>query len=243
MISNHETRQIMLEGALNVRDLGGHPTSDGRTTKRGVMYRADALDKLTEKDVKTLIDLGLTLQIDLRTKNETIQSPSKLLQVESIAYSRISFLDHVHSSDYNNLPKSMAELYCDLLSQSQEKYGAVFKAMLNNPGACIFNCTAGKDRTGLVAMCLLLLAGVDDQTIIEDYAISELNLQAAIRMERQRNAQTGVLVPDYIFRSDPADMKQTLDYFHSKYPVVTPFFLDCSLTQDQIVLLKKRMLT
>ena len=50
-VVTEQTRWISLEGAANVRDLGGLPTMDGRTTRFGRVLRSDNLQSLTEKDV------------------------------------------------------------------------------------------------------------------------------------------------------------------------------------------------
>ena len=64
-------RWIELEGAVNVRDVGGLPTVDGRTTKPGVLIRADNLQDLTGPDVRRLVgDLRLQTVVDLRSHGE-----------------------------------------------------------------------------------------------------------------------------------------------------------------------------
>jgi protein-tyrosine phosphatase len=66
-----DTRWVWLEGAANVRDLGGLPTEDGGTTRRGLAYRSDNLQGLTPRDVRRLVgDLGVRTIIDLRTSVE-----------------------------------------------------------------------------------------------------------------------------------------------------------------------------
>ena len=62
---------IDLEGAVNVRDLGGLPTEDGSHTAVGRLLRADNLQELSPSDVRRLVqDLGLTLVVDLRSSAE-----------------------------------------------------------------------------------------------------------------------------------------------------------------------------
>ena len=63
---------IDLDGAVNVRDLGGLPTDDGRQTAPGVLLRSDNLQDLSPADVATLVDgIGLTTVVDLRSNAET----------------------------------------------------------------------------------------------------------------------------------------------------------------------------
>lgn len=65
---NDLTRWIDLEGAVNVRDLGGLATVDGGTTRFGRIYRSDNLQGLTERDVELLVEeLKLRHVIDLRS--------------------------------------------------------------------------------------------------------------------------------------------------------------------------------
>jgi len=59
-------------------------------------------------------------------------------------------------------------------------FEAIFKHFLERPGeACLFHCTAGKDRTGLVAALILMLLGVADADITRDYALTTLGLEPA----------------------------------------------------------------
>jgi protein-tyrosine phosphatase len=60
-----------LEGSPNFRDVGGLPTVDGRFTRRGVLFRSSALEELTSRDVRLLIDdIGLRTVIDLRSVDD-----------------------------------------------------------------------------------------------------------------------------------------------------------------------------
>ena len=63
---------VELQGAYNVRDLGGLRTRDGRQTQHGLIYRGDSLDSITPADASVLFaKLGIGAIIDLRTKAET----------------------------------------------------------------------------------------------------------------------------------------------------------------------------
>ncbi|MFA9380485.1 MAG: tyrosine-protein phosphatase [Acetanaerobacterium sp.] len=242
MVINVEDHKIALDGALNVRDLGGYPTEGGGITKTGVFLRSDSLHNLTEADISALKSLGVTMQVDLRSTNEVLSKPSKLLGIEGIAYYHVSFLDNVQSSGFSNMPNSMAEMYCGLLDSSREKYAKTFRAFLANQGSCIFNCTAGKDRTGMVAMCLLKLADVKDTTIIADYSVSAANLTAAMALQKIQLEQAGYRLPDYIFDSDPKDMEITLDYLNQKYGGAIGYLSFCGLTRIEIEQLRRRMI-
>ena len=78
LLAAHDHRHVRLEGALNVRDLGGLSTLDGKLTRHGLLFRADTLAHLTAADQARLGALGLTTVIDLRTEEERTRAPDRL---------------------------------------------------------------------------------------------------------------------------------------------------------------------
>ena len=67
-------RLLPLVGAYNFRDMGGYPTTDGRVTRWGRLFRSDTLHALTESDLRGLREIGLKCVIDLRTAREVDQT-------------------------------------------------------------------------------------------------------------------------------------------------------------------------
>lgn len=61
-------RFLSLDGCFNFRDLGGYPTADGRTVRRGLVYRSDALHRLTALGNETFHALKIATVIDLRAR-------------------------------------------------------------------------------------------------------------------------------------------------------------------------------
>jgi protein-tyrosine phosphatase len=49
-------------------------------------------------------------------------------------------------------------------------------AAANNKGGLLFHCAVGRDRTGLIALLLLALAGAKPDEIVADYELSEHRL-------------------------------------------------------------------
>ncbi len=71
----------------------------------------------------------------------------------------------------------MAEGYLSMLDRGQPAVARVFSHLAARPaGATVFHCTAGKDRTGMVAALLLTALGVDEDTIAADYALTAQHL-------------------------------------------------------------------
>jgi protein-tyrosine phosphatase len=231
-------QKIELAGALNVRDLGGYPTADGGRTKSGVYFRADSLHSLTDDDIAKIKALGVTMQLDLRSAGEASERPSRLEGIDGIEYLNICLLDNIHSGGLRNLPKDMAEMYCEILRNSQDKFAEVFRALINNSGSSVFNCTAGKDRTGITALLLLNLAGVGDEAIIFDYALSGPNMEALFGEQIKKMAAAGRNLPDYLFLSEPDYITAALSYLKSNYKDAEGYLIACGLNKSEVDALK-----
>ena len=127
-------------------------------------------------------------------------------------------LDEISSNGFQgNFPASMAELYIRNLDGARESFVQVFRLFFENSGAALFHCTAGKDRTGMVSMLLLELAGVPDEVIVADYAATERYMRPVFAKLVEQMRGIGVEVPDHALRSAPDSMVQLLTYLRAKY--------------------------
>ena len=177
-------RLIALEGALNWRDLGGYPTADGQVTRWDRVFRADGLDQLTDADLEVIAELGIKLVIDFRVDREVDENPSRLPEHPELRRQRLpiggdevegrSILETIKAGDLKTYTVlEMAGVYERLLEESAMNFGEVIihaTEAANLP--MVFHCTAGKDRTGLMAMLLLGALGVSDDDIVTDYELT-----------------------------------------------------------------------
>jgi protein-tyrosine phosphatase len=177
-------RLVALEGALNWRDLGGYPTADGHVTRWDRVFRADGLDQLTDADLTVIADLGIKLVIDFRVDREVDEFPSRLPDHPELRRQRLpiggdevegrSVLDTIRAGDLKIYTvEEMATGYERLLEEAALNFGEVIIHAAdpdNHP--MVFHCTAGKDRTGLMAMLLLGALGVSDEDIVLDYELT-----------------------------------------------------------------------
>ena len=178
-------RKIQLAGASNVRDLGGYPTLSGKKTKMGRFIRAAGLEGLTDSDIQILLDYGVKVNLDLRTSSESERWPDRLLALPEIAYYQVSLLDGL---DLANPPHLLSELYTEALDHCKPHFKASFELMTQYLEApFLFHCSAGKDRTGMIAALLLDLAQVDQELIIANYTESVRNLGPLIEKFAQEN--------------------------------------------------------
>lgn len=215
---------LPLRGARNVRDLGGYPFTreDGTAgrTASGVFLRSGTLGGLKRADIYALKRYGLERVIDVRSNFELRLWPDPFSRGRryGIDYIHIPMLDQLNSSGFGGqLPTRMSNVYRDLLDDDADSLRAVMEA-LDGPGCSLFHCRAGKDRTGVIAMLLLGLAGVDDGHVVADYAVTQRYMGRGLTAQR---VGVSILlrrrVPRCLFESDPAEMKRTLSYLHERY--------------------------
>ena len=167
-MQSRSTRHLKVTGTYNVRDLGGYVTATGETRWRRLL-RADGLHRLDEHGMATLVGEGVTTVIDLRHADELARQPNPFGQNPAVRYHHVPLFDQLAPA-----PKPggdvLLELYKRALAERQEAIATVLTTIAEAPeGVVLFHCTAGKDRTGIVALLLLALAGVETALIVEDY--------------------------------------------------------------------------
>ncbi|OKK08426.1 protein tyrosine phosphatase [Streptomyces sp. CB03234] len=185
-------RHIPLQGAVNVRDLGGHRTYDGETVRHGLVYRADGLSRLTDADLVTLSGLRLTKVIDFRIPLEVQYDgpdrlPDGLVPVsrpvtDNGLYARlrtaIGSADPVRQEELlggGRAAAFMREVYRTFVTSADNRarFGATLRDIASAGRApLLYHCTAGKDRTGWTSWLLLTALGVPERTAVADYLAS-----------------------------------------------------------------------
>lgn len=167
-------REITLEGTSNFRDLGGYPAQDGRHVKWGRIYRSADIGKLTDKDVDVLDSLHITTVCDFRGPDEIKKSqdrmPTEARWVNLPAGSE-SVQSTMAMTRPSAQPDSMIVSMYIRTDHLKNKYKPMFDELLSldDEGALLFHCTAGKDRTGVGAALILSALGVKKPTILADY--------------------------------------------------------------------------
>src|SRR5262249_10839609 len=174
-------RDLVWDGCLNVRDLGGLPTQDGGETRPGAVVRADSVRQLTDEGWQALVDHGIRTVVDLRGHDEREWDPPQELPVEVV---HVPFFES-DAAEWQAIsaelasavaagpgpPAATREVYLIFLEHFRANVAAAVRAVANAPsGGVVIHCVGGKDRTRLLSAFLLHLAGVDDDDIAADYA-------------------------------------------------------------------------
>lgn len=198
--------RIELEGALNLRDLGGWKADSGRTVY-GRLFRSDRLSDLSDADHATLGGLGIRTVIDLRHGHEIDDAPSRLwssvrthinFPMTGDAVQPRTFLELAFSGEMDGISDiTVGETYIGMLTRHADDFGrAINLAVESSPS--LFHCTAGKDRTGLFAMLVLTSLGVDESDVLHDFTLSNAyRAETRIQQLTPLFAERGLDVEDF----------------------------------------------
>jgi protein-tyrosine phosphatase len=195
-------RLVTLDGARNVRDVGGYRTADGRHTVRwGHVYRADSLDGCSEADHALLAALGIRTVCDLRRPGEGAETAPRFLgdgrylrfAMDGEASQGYTMAERVIAGEVKGLDVDwMVGVYAQLAHTYSPRFGEILRLVAAGEVPLLFHCAAGKDRTGLTAALLLHALGVSDADVFDDYALTD-TYRAVFRDQlRARLAANGV---------------------------------------------------
>ncbi|KAJ7587133.1 tyrosine phosphatase family-domain-containing protein [Mycena floridula] len=188
---------VTISGVPNSRDLGGYTSSPNAKTHSGYIFRSGEITGIAEQGKEELKHLGISKVFDLRSDFEVEKAP-----VPSIDGVEIVRAPVVKAEDYS--PEALAKrrdelhasgdktpvfvkIYSELLDLGISSYGVILRHIRNEPAkSCLFHCTAGRDRTGIVAALILKIAGVSDDDVAEDYALTRIGREPErfVMMER-----------------------------------------------------------
>jgi len=183
---NTHVAWIDLDGAVNVRDVGGLPTTDGGETVPGRLLRADNLQNLSPADIEQLVhNIGLTTVVDLRSAFELAsEGPAPLDSTPGVRHAHHSIVPEVggvsevvatallarREEDLRRYPNDRwCGHYLGYLEERPHEVTGAMRSIARSGGAAIVHCAAGKDRTGVIVALALSVAGVTEEAIVADY--------------------------------------------------------------------------
>jgi protein tyrosine/serine phosphatase len=244
------SRDLVWDGCLNVRDLGGHRTEDGGETRYRAVVRADSIRQLTDAGWATAVDYGVGTIVDLRMDVELEADPPAEFPVDVVHVPIFQDDDEETFTEVEaaataapDYAAATREVYLVFLERFRNNVAGAIAAVARAPeGAVVVHCMGGKDRTGLVTALLLRLAGVDNEQIAADYALSEERLQprhaawleeAGTEAERERIRRIA---------ATPAEsMVGVLEELERRYGSVEAYLRAGGLTEEDLRLARDRL--
>ncbi|MCG8370342.1 MAG: tyrosine-protein phosphatase [Proteobacteria bacterium] len=258
-------RVLPLEGGRNFRDLGGYETRDGKTVRGGQVYRSGVMHELTDADYDYLSSLGIDVVCDFRSREERAGEPTDwragAIDYMTWDYSAESSSDDLFAvfrnpdatpADVTNL---MSQMYADsLISEHAKRFEAMFDRLIEGDTPLAFNCSAGKDRTGMAAALLLTALDVPQDVVVADYAMSEkvVDYMQAFASDDEKIEEDSpyaflaqlpreMLAP--LLRSDPRYIEHAFAKIESEHGSVLNFIqTELSVDDDELATLRANLL-
>ena len=212
-------RHVPFENIHNFRDLGGYPTAGGGRTRYGVVYRSATVHLLSEADRLRLRELAVGHVIDLRSFRELDRDGFADLTDVGIERRHVPVFPDIDVSPdqmierYRLYSQDYALAYRKMLLEAGETFRTVFETVADAERPVVVHCVGGKDRAGMASALLLLGAGVDEETVIQDYILTaELLPQPAPERIQLFVDQFGLTPEDYLamWQAERGSMERTL---------------------------------
>ena len=176
-------RRLMLDGAVNCRDLGGYRTCDGRRLRFGRVYRSDQFADLSDADVQQIAALGLRTVCDLRAPSEREQKPNRVWP-QSPQPQVLGFMPYRGDEliadtregriTAQQIEERVREIYRRFVIDHTATYSQLLHLIADAESLpLLFHCTSGRDRTGFATAILVMALGVPQATIVQDYRLSD----------------------------------------------------------------------
>ena len=190
--------KIECEKISNIRDLGGIQTKDHKRIKENLFVRSNMLYGASQHDLALLKEHGITLIVDFRNPKEVQEKPDPVLEGARwenipIIHDEIQGISHEKETDskvfssmntgsYEESVRRMIRNYRGFLTTpySIDHYREFIHEVMEEEGAVLWHCSAGKDRAGIATIFVLELLGVNKEDIYHDYMLSHENLKSEI---------------------------------------------------------------
>lgn len=256
-----DVRWIELEGAVNVRDVGGLPTHEGGATAAGRLLRADNLQGLSAADVVKLVDEHrVTTVVDLRSAHEVrAEGPGPLRAVSAVHHAHHSVIpDFGTATDVTadallvrreriraRYPDDfVCGVYLSYVEDRPDSIVAALREVSSADGAALIHCAAGKDRTGVVTAIALTAVGVLRDAVVADYVATGERIAAIVDRLRASPTYAEDLkrIPPEAHIPRAESMVSFLDEFDIRYGGADSWLTEHGFTADDLERLRATLL-
>ena len=200
-------RTLVFDGIENARELGGLVMQDGRTIREGVLVRSGELSKASDADElersrKPDREMEGVTNTWLSTLPQAFLSAFASGRADSTTVQSASLLEALASYAFHPQAQEMAQkLYPAIVTDttSQKRYGAFLRGVLEAKGGVLWHCSQGKDRCGWGSAFVLAALGAGRETIVEDFALSNVSYEKAVEALSAQVVQKGGGEPELAF--------------------------------------------
>ncbi|OEJ97573.1 tyrosine-protein phosphatase [Streptomyces thermolilacinus] len=220
-------RHLVFQRLHKFRDLGGYAAGGGLAVRWGRLYRSDSLGKLRDDDWDRFLALGVRTVVDLRYPWE-IEWRGRIPQHPSFAYLNLSVehrpYDQARLGPEVAVGPYLAERYLEVAQDGVVELRRALEVIADDDsGPLVFHCASGKDRTGLLAALVLALLGVDDDTIVADFELTELARDGLVAEWLASDPGRELAWPPHFGRAPGEAMRLFLDGVRSRYGSLTGY--------------------
>ena len=233
------TRHVDCDGAFNLRDLGGYRTGEGRTLRWRTLFRADGLHRVSGSSLAAVDSLRCRTVLDLRTSVEVDAGQYRSTGVDVLHLPMLrDTWDAWGAADVDDAAAFLADRYLEMTEQGSAAIAGAFDVLASSPRYPVaFHCSAGKDRTGVLAALVLAALGVDDAQIAEDYALSARamdRLVAWITEHRPEVAEQMALQPAVFLSCPPEAILRFLDELRVRHGGVRLYLAEIGVDRSVV---------
>lgn len=211
-------RVLSFQGGCNFRDIGGYRTRHSSSTRWGKVYRAGVLTYFTNDDHAPLTKLQVRAICDLRRAEEREREPTRwpdtttnaLFWDDGVVTPTIRALAAGRPRNAAGMFDAMVALYRALPTWMAGRIAGMFQAIQQGHIPMVVHCAAGKDRTGIAVAVLLRALDVPEETVIEDYLLTNTSGDFEAFIRERHQAQLGLADNHAPLLSMPEDMRRVL---------------------------------
>ncbi|EJD39302.1 hypothetical protein AURDEDRAFT_187452 [Auricularia subglabra TFB-10046 SS5] len=220
---------VHIEGIINSRALDTALASCSRALCPMRIVRAGDITRITPRGKEQLRALGIKRIFDMRSATERASKPAPTIDGVTVSHAVIfdwfspEKMAEIFKELERDTTKAFVDRYAEMLENGKDGYGAILRHIRDRPQeGILFHCSAGKDRTGVIAALILALAGAYDEVIAADYALTQLGLAPYQSMIAAHFAANSDFTPSpenvtRMMSSEPETMFALLRFMRQKY--------------------------
>lgn len=228
-------KRLIFKHILNCRDLGGYQTPYG-VTQFGRFLRAGIVEIPDDEEVKVLEDYGVNTVIDLRGDFETADMSPKLDRIKDADVMNISLYEaNVANAQGNS--EILSGIYKMIVDDNRGSIRKVLEAIADaKDGTLLYHCFFGKDRTGILTLLLLTIAGVSEDDIVADYQVTYTYIEKYV----EDHADTLWSKNREMHYSKAETLQGLIKHMKEKYGSVYDYILSTGLSKEKIEKIRRK---